>query len=460
MHSRQPKDPPVFPLKFFRWFCHPHFAEDIEGDLLERFDKRQQQKKAAGWLLTLDVIRLFRPGIIRKFQISQKLNNFSMFKNYFKLSWRSIMRHKTFSLLNILGLSTGLASCLLIMLYVNNELSYDKYNSQYENIYRVVHYYGDESKHSDYSQLAPDEFQVWGNAPIATAMQDYFPEIEKTFRFTSDAPWLFSYKGLSYSENDILFADSTAFQVFDWPFLAGNPETALVKPSTIVLTKRLAEKYFGEENPIGESIIMDNDEPFEVTGVIDVPPNSHFTFAGLVSMSTFRRARPQVFTSWGYIDFYTYFVLKPGSQIESMEAKISEFLASKYTYNQDYYIKFEPLSDAYLLSEAARQPGTTGNMNSIYIFSSIALFILLIACINFMNLSTARSVERAKEVAIRKTIGSHRSSLIYQFLTESVLITFLAALFAGLLVYFGHSLLERLSGKTLVVDWLFDIRYV
>lgn len=381
-----------------------------------------------------------------------------MISNYYKVSVRNILRNKTFSLLNISGLSVGIASCILILIYVNNELSYDTYNSNYESTYRVIHYYGEEGNEVDYAKLPTKEYQVWGNAPVATAIQDFFPEIERVFRFTSDAPWLFSYNGITHSETDVLFADSTAFDVFDWEVLAGNPKTALIRPNTIVLTKELAKKYFGDENPIGKTIIMDNEDPFEVTAVVDIPTNSHFFFNGLISMSTFRNARPWIFTAWGYVDFYTYFTLKPGTRIEQVQEKLNAFIDQYIDDDFNYYIGFEPLADAYLHSDAGRQPGPVGSMGNIYIFTSVAIFILLIACINFMNLSTARSVERAKEVAIRKTIGSQRRSLIYQFLVEAILVTFIAAILAAILVLFGHNLLETISGKTLPMEWLFTVK--
>ena len=447
-------------LSFFRWFCDPDCVEDIEGDLLERFESRLQQDKAAKWLLILDVLRLLRPGIIKPITKTQKLNNYAMISNYYKVSVRNIIRNKTFSILNISGLSVGIASCILILIYVNNELSYDKYNSKYDRTYRVIHYYGNEGDAPDYTKLPTKEYQVWGNAPVAPAMQDFFPEVDQVFRFTSDAPWLFSYKGITYSETDVLFADSTAFDLFDWKVIAGDPKTALIRPNTIVLTKELAKKYFGEENPIGEIIIMDNEDPFEVTAVVEIPTNSHFFFNGLISMSTFKNRRPWIFSHWGYVDFYTYFTLKPGASLESLRDKVPQFIESKFDRDFNYHIKFEPLADAYLHSDAGRQPGPVGSMNNIYIFTSVAIFILLIACINFMNLSTARSVERAKEVAIRKTIGSQRRSLIYQFLVEAILVTFIASILAAILVSLGHSLLESLSGKTLPINWLLTVKHL
>ena len=270
--------PPKYPLRFFRWFCNEDYVEDIEGDLLERFEKRPSR-----WFFTLDVLKLLRPSLIKPANGS-KLNNYGMISNYYKVSMRNILRNKTFSLLNISGLSVGIASCILIMIYVNNELSYDTYNEKYDRTYRVVHYYGSQEEVASDDVLPINEFQVWGNAPIAPAMQNYFPEVEQVFRFTSDAPWLLSYNNITFSETDILFGDSTAFDLFDWPFLTGNPKTALIRPNTIVLTKKLAEKYFKDENPIGKTMIMDGENPFEVTGVVEIPTNSHFAFNGLISM--------------------------------------------------------------------------------------------------------------------------------------------------------------------------------
>lgn len=451
--------PPKIFLRFFRWFCHPRLQKPIEGDLMELYDERVKEmgKKKADQKFRRDVLQLFRPNIIKPADGAYRLTNYGMFKNYFKVSVRNILRNKTFSLLNISGLSVGIASCILILIYVNNELSYDTYNEKYERTYRVIHHYGPEDGSRDYSKLTAKDYKVWGNAPVAPAIQDYFPEVDQVFRFTSDAPWLLSYNGISASETDILFADSTAFDIFDWSFLAGNPKTALIRPNTIVLTKRLADKYFQNENPIGKTLIMDGEDPFEVTGVVEIPTNSHFSFNGLISMSTFKSRRPQIFESWGYVDFYTYFTLKPEAGIENMRGQIANFIEAQFSESWNYTIEFEPLSDAYLHSEANRQPGPIGSLSNIYIFTSVAIFILLIACINFMNLSTARSVERAKEVAIRKTIGSQRSALIYQFLVEAILITTIAAALAAVFIFIGHPTLETISGKALPIDWLFSL---
>ena len=452
--------PPEWMLRFFRWFCHPDYAEDIEGDLVERFVRRAEKKdvSTAKWLFIKEILLLLRPGIVKSPGGFSEFNQYGMIKNYFKISLRNILRHKTFSALNIAGLSVGMASCILILLYVNNERSYDTYHKQYANTYRVLHYYGNQEEIGDYQAIAKSNYIVWGNAPVAPALKSYFPEVQSVFRFTSPSPWLVSYKNKTFSENNIVFADSTAFEVFDWSIIAGDPKTALVRPNTIVLTKKLAEKYFGEENPIGQTLIMDTEDPFEVTGVIDIPTNSHFSFDAMISMTTFKSMRPEIFDNWGYVDFYTYFTVRPGANVDEFAAKVPDFLEKNFTASFNYYVRMEPLSEAYLHSEAGRQPGPVGSLNNIFIFTSVAIFILLIACINFMNLSTARSVERAKEVAIRKTIGSLKSALIFQFLVEAMLVSFLAALVAIGLVLIGHPYLELLSGKSLPIDWLFTLK--
>jgi len=448
-------NPPKIFLRFFRWFCHPDLKIPIEGDLMELYDERLliTSKKKANWQFILDVLFLLRPSIIRPIDGTYRLNHYGMLKNYIKVSTRNILRNKTFSLLNITGLSIGIASCILILIFVKNELSYDAYHSQYDNTYRVIHYYGNEAESSQ--EIPQSEFQVWGCAPVAPALKDYFPEIESVFRFTSPSPFLVSYDGRSFQENDFVYADSTAFNIFDWKLLEGNPKTALSRPRTIVLTADIAKKYFGDTNPVGKTLLMDSHEKYEVTGVMEnMPSNSHFKFDAMISMSTFKIYRPGIFDAWGYVDFYTYFTITPQNDIANIEASTDDFLKKHFTSKFDYQIGFEPLSKAYLYSKAGRQPGITGSLNNIYIFLSVAVFILLIASINFMNLSTARSVERAKEVAIRKTIGSHRGALIFQFLVEAILLTFLAFTFAIVFIVIGHSYLDELSGKTLSIEWL------
>ncbi|MET6999992.1 ABC transporter permease [Chitinophaga defluvii] len=373
-----------------------------------------------------------------------------MLKNYFKIAWRSLLKNKTYSIINIAGLAVGIACCVLITIYVKGELSYDRYHKNVDHIYRVLHAY----RHTKAGEKLPTpsatEFQVWGNAPVGPALAADFPEIKKVVQFTSPVHLLLKYQEKSFQENDLLFMDSTVFDVFSWKMLAGNPGSALKATNSIVLTETMAQKYFGNSNPVGQIIQVGEKDALTVTGVMeDVPANSHFTFSGLISMSTFQRIEPGIFQSWGYVDFYTYLLLANHTNVKNMEGKLASFIDRHQPENMDngYAIALEPLTAAYLHSVAGRQPGAIGSLSNVYIFSVIAVFILLIACINFMNLSTARSLERAKEVGVRKAVGAFQDGLIYQFLTESVVISLIAVVLAIVLSFISLPLLREISGK-------------
>jgi putative ABC transport system permease protein len=373
-----------------------------------------------------------------------------MFKNYVTVAWRNVRRHWGFALINVTGLAVGMACCLLITIYVRDELSYDRYHENAERIYRVIHV----SRYGENPQTlpppAPKDFQVWGNAPVGSALKADFPEVLEVVQFTGRKSLLLQHGERRFQEEDTFYADSTVFEVFSWPLLAGDPDRALTAPYSIVLTQSAAQKYFGDENAVGQTLIIDNEESFTVTGVMeDVPANSHFTFDVLLSMSTFRQGTPGIFDAWGYVDFYTYFLVPEQFDVASLKAKAPDFVKRRVPPDEagNYALSFEPLTGAYLHSQAARQPGTTGSLTNLYVFSAVAVFILLIACINFMNLSTARSMERAKEVGVRKAVGARRTGLINQFLTESVLLSLIAAVLALGLAALCLPAFRMLSGK-------------
>jgi len=394
-------------------------------------------------------------GISNWHRFAHNAQTQSMFRHFFKIAYRNLLRRKVYSLINIAGLAIGMACCLLITYYVLHEISYDRYNTKADRIYRVAHAYGEaEIK----GKPSPEEFQIWGNAPIGAAMVTDFPEIEKLVQFTSPNPYLLQYGDKRFQEENIPFMDSSAFEVFSWKMLAGDPHTALKFPNSIVLTKSIAQKYFGKENPVGKSLKVDNRVTYTVTGLMDdLPSNSHFNFDALISMTTFRQIRPEVFGEWGYIDFYTYFLLKKGSSIESIQKRMPAFVKS---HNKEigYTTAFEPLTSAYLHSRAARQPGPTGSLTNVYIFSCVAVFILLIACINFINLSTARSMERAKEVGVRKAMGVNNVGLIRQFLSESLLISLIAAILSLVIASLALPLIAELSGKSFTSTSFFSLK--
>lgn len=370
-----------------------------------------------------------------------------MFKHFLKIAYRNLLRRKIYSIINVTGLAVGMACCLLITYYVYHELSYDRYHEKADRIFRVIHTFRNIPANETVPPPSPEEFQVWGNAPVAPALKNDFPEIEKIAQFTSHNSLLLQYGNKRFQEENILFMDSTAFDIFTWKMIAGNPHTALVAPNSIVLTESVAKKYFGRENPVGKTITAENSQPFRVTGVMeDVPSNSHFTFNALVSMTTFRSWREDIFNYWGYVDFYTYFLLKENADIKTIQARIPAFLKMRNP-ERGYTIRFEKLGDAYLHSVAGRQPGPTGNLSNVYIFSVVALFILAIACINFMNLATARSMERAKEVGVRKVLGAQHRGLVRQFLSESIVLTLIAVILALILAQIALPVIGELSGK-------------
>jgi putative ABC transport system permease protein len=381
-----------------------------------------------------------------------------MFTNYLKTAFRSLQKNKGFTALNGLGLTLGIATCLLILFYVQDELSFDRYNEKADRIYRInnmIRFGGNENTYA----ASP--------SPLAQAFKSEFPEIEQVVRLQA-AGKISVRKGSQYiQESRTVYADSSLFTVFTLPMIDGDPSSALRDPHSMVITEQTAGKYFNRTNVVGQVLVTNEGEPYTITGVIrDIPAQSHFHFDFFISMSTLPASRED---SWLSVNFNTYVLLKPGSDRHKLEAKFPGFIR-KYMGPQfkdvlhltfdafeqsGNYFRFAlfPLTSIHLESNCLEELGPNGNMAYIYIFSAIALFILLIACINFMNLSTARSAGRAREVGVRKVLGSQRKYLIAQFLTESVLVTLASAVLAVLVAWALLPLFNTLSGKALTVTY-------
>lgn len=376
-----------------------------------------------------------------------------MLKNYLKIAWRNLSKHKFYTFLNVFGLSLGLASCLLITLYVVDELSYDKSFENAERIYRVnsdIKFGGAEMKLA----VAPD--------PLAFTLLKDYPQLEAATRLREDGSYLVRRTGATENlkEEIVVYADSTFFKVFSTPIITGDAKKVLTDPHTMVISERNAKKYFGNENAIGKTLLLDNKDTYTITAVMEnMPSHSHMGELNmLLSMSTNPDSRED---NWGSHNFATYLLLREGVNPVQFD-KNFDTIIKKYTgkwvqsvmgaslddlKKSGSYIKYSlmPLTDIHLRSDRTAEIGNNSNIQYVYIFSVVAIFLLVIACVNFMNLATARSSNRAKEVGVRKALGSERSSLISQFLTEAVMLSFLSLILAMILAYVTLPLFNNLA---------------
>lgn len=379
-----------------------------------------------------------------------------MIKNYFKIAWRSLSRNKGFTALNILGLALGLAACLLIVLYVADELSYDRFNEKADRIYRV----NEDLKLGD-SKM---QFAV-AMPPLAQTLKRDFPDVENTTRLR---PTGFHVKKGSESilEPEVVFADGTVFDVFTLPLLYGDKSTALTEPNTVVLSASSALKYFNKLDVVGQILTVENNQSLKITGVMqDMPKQSHFYADFLESLATQNDSRSN---NWISSNFNTYVLFREGADPKKLEAQLPQ-LIRKYAAGDiqratggdinafekggsHFKLSLMPLTAIHLHSNLVGEMAANSSAQYVYIFSAIALFILIIACVNFMNLSTARSANRAREVGVRKVLGSARKYLIGQFLTESILITLVGAIIALIVVAAVLPAFNNLAGKTIALN--------
>jgi len=385
-----------------------------------------------------------------------------MIKNYFKIAFRNLMKYKFISFINLFGLTVGFTCCLLILTYILNELSYDRYNKNADNIYRITRtfYNGNGDATLKLSTISP---------PFGYYLPTDFPEIQKMTRLLNIGTTPLRYKDKLLNEQNVYCADENIFDVFTIKVLKGNPATALKNPFTVMLTEETAKKYFGDEDPINKVLRANNQFDVKVTGIYkDFPSNAHLHPEILLSFSTLKDSavygENNLRTNWGNNSFFTYIMLPKNYNIKNMEARFPAFL-DKHMAGQEYIgqqaskftkLELQKLTDIHLHSHTDYEAEPNGDIKRVYIFSAIALFILLIACINYMNLSTARSALRAREIGIRKVIGARKKELMIQFLGESVLITWTAILIAFGLLYFLLPWLNKVSEQNLSINILLN----
>jgi putative ABC transport system permease protein len=446
--------PPKLFLRFLRWYCHQEYLEDIEGDLVERFETGLEAHgpKSARWQFKKDVIRLFRPGIIKSITTTQNLNKYDMFKNYAKVGFRNILKYKMFSFINIFGLAVGMSVCLLIILMLADQNQYDQFHANKDRTYRIL------TAHEN------------GNTTAATTPFSTSEVLQSDYSIIENATTLRRGVGgdavheKNFTQMIGYFADPDFFKVFSYELTKGNPSSALSKPNSMVISEEIAHTLFGTSNPLGKTIDFTNrgldfneDESsspiywgiYTVTGVIPIADyKSHLEFDVLVSSSSLavlydENKMRDLSDNWSsYYMTYNYVLLKEGSTQGDLTASLSDLSTTKFS-------NVEKMKSAYLTPQSlmAITPGPPLNnapnisLPSVayYIFAFLALLVLLSACLNYTNLSIARAITRSKEIGIRKVNGAHRKDLIFQFLSESVITTLLALVLANVMLLFVKS---------------------
>jgi putative ABC transport system permease protein len=379
-----------------------------------------------------------------------------MILNYIKTAFRSLAKNKGFTFINVLGLALGLATCLLIVFYVFDELSYDRYNVKADRVFRLNYDIKFGGVQNPYAITPP---------VAAAALKADFPEVEQVARFRNMGGNKVKKGAQNIHEDRMVYADNSILDIFTLPVITGDATHALTEPHTVVVTEDIAKKYFGKTDVVGQVFTFNDSSLFKITAVIkNIPQQSHFHFDFIMSMPTLAESKDN---SWLYNNFNTYILLKPGFKYKDLAAKLPEFLrrhaepqlqstlrmnfAAFEKSGNSLRFTLTPLKDIHLKSAMLDEFEPNGDITYVYIFSAIAIFILLIACVNFMNLSTARSANRAREVGVRKVLGSPRKYLVAQFLTESILVTLVGAIIAVCAAWAFLPLFNQLSGKQLMV---------
>jgi putative ABC transport system permease protein len=448
--AKMDNNPPRLTVWIITLLTRSGNRQTLIGDLAEEYNyicSEQGRVRANLWYWR----QIFIPFI--HFIQSHIFWSFVMLANYLKTAFRNIKKHKSFTVINISGLAIGLACCILLAVYIHSELSFDSYHTKKDRIFRL----GEEMSFNNFNAK-----QTATNGVIASTLKNNYPEIEETARFRYNRTTL-KYKEKQFSER-FYYADPAVFNIFSWPLLQGDPNTALHAPYSIVLSQETASKYFGSEDPMGKIVTIDDNIDYTVTGIVaDVPPYSTLRFKGLLSFSTLYNPdimAPRILSDWISHNFNSYVLLKEGVAREQFEPKIRkidyEYAGEEMEATGSSFLVFlQPLKDIYLRSLNR----DFGPISYVYIFSAVAVFILLIACVNFMNLSTSRSITRATEVGVRKVLGANRSRLIKQFLTEALLLSIFSMMIAVVIAIIMLPVISEYAQRDLTSEF-FNLRWL
>jgi len=375
-----------------------------------------------------------------------------MFKNYFKIAFRNIKNYKGYSFINILGLAVGMACCMLLLLWVQDEMSFDKFHEKAENIYRVE---------LDLPRSTGTVHTRLTSYPLGGALQENIPEVKYAARLANIRGLMIRCGDKTFIEDEIRAVDPSFLQIFTFPLISGNPKTALNQRYSILITEELANKYFGTDDPLGKIMTVNNNYDFTVTGVMkNVPENSTITFNILVPLE-FVKDLGQYYDHWGSLNCQTWVELYPNCQTDLVSKKIDELLARNSPSTASPWVfSLMPLTDINLYGFANAFTQVSGNIQNVYIFSGLAFLVLIIACINFMNLSTARSSKRALEVGLKKVVGARRSQIITQFFGESILTTLIAFVFSLILFWIILPIFNDLSAKNFTFHSILNLNFI
>lgn len=457
--------PPRLGAYLLRLIYDEDFFDDVYGDLFEIFQERRETRGIfiAKFLFWIDAFLSLR-NLDLKRKKTMNTDLFAMLRVYTKGTIRAFAKNKIYSVLNILGLALGIAACLFILQYVSYERSYDKFHENYADLYRVR-----------YQVLRGGELKIDCAAAVPRVgpfMKEKMPEVldfARVYPFSS----VVTYGEVKYRETRMHMTDPAFLKIFSFPLIKGNKEDALVDPNTVVITEDVAKKYFGQEEPIGKILKFGNDDLMKVTGVAaNVPANSHFKFDFLVSYATLNNqtrdenGNAASETAWGWYDFNTYVLLQPGTDPLAFEQKFEAALWEERgedfeKFNSESRFPLQPIGDIHLYSKLLQEslPDEQGDGKAVAFLTMIAIFILIIAWINYINLSTARSTERANEVGVRKTLGASKRNLIYQFLTEAFILNLVALAIAMIIVIAGIGYFNALTESDLDLSFLRDTTF-
>lgn len=461
------QSPPSWAIRFFRWFCNDHLSDAVLGDMLELYARRRRQhsKIRADLLFLWNVIQFIQPFAIRKKHSTYPPNHFAMFRNFMKVAYRGMSRQKMYTGITIGGFAIGLATCIVIFLFIRNELSYDTWYKG-KQVYRIYNEWNEKGNMERWVSMTPQ---------MSTILKEQFPEVESSGRLVS-YKWFLAGSDLVRPENNtddfyqegVAYADSSLLGILDIPMRYGDRNKALVPVKSVVLSREVADKFFPNENPVGKTMIFNEDKlnPYVIGGVMEeLPSNTHFHFSILITL-TGVEFWPGEQTNWCCWNYDTYVKLLPGADPEALTRKLTTVrdsylltylnkIGDQSAADVKKYQSFQlqPAQDIHLNELGVEDNLKHGDARYIWLFGAIAVLILLLATINFINLATAKSANRAKEVGIRKVVGSVRGFLVRQFLTESLAYSFISFALGFLLAVLARPFFNQLSGKELFFPW-------